>query len=146
MTARAPLVRPALGFLAGVVLGLEEVRFPAGALLALPLALSPPLAPVAFGAAGWLLAASGRAAPEVAAPAVPLEGRIVSVPEHHGDRVLFRLRTADGALLEVAAPPAEWPLSLGDEVRLTADLRPPPGPRNPGGRDAASRLAASGVA
>jgi competence protein ComEC len=146
MTARHPLVGPALGLLAGVVAGVEGLRFPPGALLALPLALSPPLAPLAFGAAGWLLAASGRAPPAEPAGEVLLGGRIVSVPDRYGDRLRFRLRTAEGRLVEVAAPPAEWPLALGDEVRLTAELRAPPGPRNPGGRDAAARLAASGIA
>jgi competence protein ComEC len=145
MTARHPLVEPALGFLAGIVAGIAGFGFPAAALLALPLALSPRLAPVAFGAAGWLAAASTKASPGEEAARVALEGRIVSVPDRWGDRLRFRLRTADRRLLDVTAPAAEWPLAIGDEVRLAARLRAPPGPRNPGGRDVASRLAASGV-
>jgi len=147
MTLRAPLVGPALGFTVGMALGLLGVPFPPGALAALPLGLSPRFSPLAFACAGWLLAADARA-PTPAAPlaAVALEGRVVSVPEPMGGRVRFRLRTADGRLLDAFAPPSPWPLAPGDRVRLSAALRAPRGPRNPGGRDPAARLAASGIA
>ena len=145
MSTRHPLAGPALGFLAGIAAGIEGFRLSAAALLAIPLALSPPLAPVAFGVAGWLAAASTRALPAEAAGRVALRGRIVTVPDRAGDRVRFRLRTADRRLIDVTAPAAEWPLALGDEVRLAAELRLPPGPRNPGGRDVAFRLAAHGI-
>jgi competence protein ComEC len=140
-------VGPALGLVAGISVGLQGLPFPAAALAALPLVLSPWLSPAAFAAAGWLLAASGNALPELPAPGPALvEGRIVSVPDHWGDSVGFRLRTSAGKLLDAYGPAAEWPLALGDRVRMAAELRVPPGPRNPGGRDAARRLAASGVA
>jgi competence protein ComEC len=113
---------------------------------ALALGLSPPLAPLAFASAGWLLAAAGRApAPEPREAAV-IHGRVASVAEPLDDRVRFRLRTAGGRLLDAFAPPSPWPLAPGDDVRLDAALRAPPGPRNPGGRDPAARLAAGGVA
>jgi competence protein ComEC len=132
---------------AGVTVGLQGLPFPAAALAALPLVFSLRLCPVAFAAAGWLLAASSSAFPEHPGPGpVLVEGRIVSVPDRWGDRLGFRLRTSDGEVLEAFGPPAEWPLALGDRVRMAAELRIPPGPRNPGGRDAARRLAASGVA
>ncbi|HEX9050208.1 MAG TPA: ComEC/Rec2 family competence protein, partial [Anaeromyxobacter sp.] len=121
--------------------------FPTAALATLPLALSPPLAPAAFAGAGWLLAATGRApAPEPRDVPAPLEGRVASVAEPLDDRIRFRLRTADGRLLDAFAPPPPWPLAPGDDVRLDAVLRAPPGPRNPGGRDPAGRLAAAGIA
>jgi competence protein ComEC len=132
---------------AGVTVGLQGLPFPAAALAALPLVLSLRLCPVAFAAAGWLLAASASALPEHPGPGpVLVGGRIVSVPDRWGDRLGFRLRTSEGEVLEAFGPPAEWPLALGDRVRMEAELRIPPGPRNPGGRDAARRLAASGVA
>jgi len=76
---------------------------------------------------------------------VVLEGRLASVPDRLDDRVRFRLRTPDGRLLDAVAPPPPWPLALGDRVRLEASLRAPAGARNPGGRDPAARLAASGI-
>ncbi|HET8540144.1 MAG TPA: DNA internalization-related competence protein ComEC/Rec2 [Anaeromyxobacter sp.] len=130
-----------------MAVGLQGVAFPPAALPALALGLSPPLAPAAFAVAGWLLAAAGRAGPSAAGEGpVRLDGRVASVPEPLADRVRFRLRAADGTLLDAFAPPSPWPLAPGDEVRLEATLRAPPGPRNPGGRDPAGRLAAGGVA
>jgi competence protein ComEC len=141
------LVGPALGFLLGIAVGLSGVPFSPAALPALVLGLSPPLCPAAFASAGWLLAAAGRAPPgEPYAAPVLLEGRVASVPEPLGDRVRLRLRMADGRVLDAYAPPSAWPLAPGDDVRLEVTLRAPPGPRNPGGRDPAARLAASGVA
>ncbi len=147
MTSRTPLVGPALGLLMGIALGVQGVPFRAAALPALALVLSQPLAPAGFACAGWLAAATERApSAEPSAAPVTLEGRVVTVPEHTGDRVRFRLRTGDGRLLDAFAPPSPWPLALGDRIRMTAVLQAPPRARNPGGRDAAARLAASGVA
>jgi competence protein ComEC len=75
-----------------------------------------------------------------------VEGRIVTVPERLGDLVRFELAATDGSRLDAFAPPAPWPLALGDRIRMRAHLRPPPPRRNPGGRDAAGRLAAAGIA
>src|SRR5512142_396451 len=123
-----------MGLLAGVAVGLQGVPFPPAALLALALAFCGPLAPGAFAAAGWLLAATARApAPEPREVPVHLHGRVASMPEPQGDRVRFRLRDADGRLLDAFAPPSPWPLAPGDDVRLDAVLRAPPGPLNPGG-------------
>ena len=147
MSARHPLLGPALGLVAGIAAASSGVPCPRAALPALALALSPPLCPVAFAVAGWLSASRARVAPEAPrGEPVALEGRVASVPDRLEDRVRFRLATADGRALEVLSPPAPWPLALGDRVRLVAALRSPPGPRNPGGRDTAARLAASGVA
>jgi competence protein ComEC len=73
-----------------------------------------------------------------------VEGRVATVPERAGDRVRFRLVTAEGAL-DAFAPSSPWPLALGDRIRMRARLRPPATARNPGGRDPAARLAAGGV-
>ncbi len=147
MIVRAPSAVPSLGFLVGIAVGLQGAPYPPAALAALALGLSPPLAPLAFASAGWLLAAAGRAPPaEPREGSVRLDGRVASVPEPLGDRVRFRLRTADGRQLDAFAPPSPWPLAPGDDVRLGAALRAPAGPRNPGGRDPAARLAAAGVA
>ncbi len=143
-----PLVGPAAGFLVGVAAGVAGPAFPSALSPALALALSPPLSPAAFAAAGWLAASSVRAKPPAGLPPEPvqIEGRVLSIPSPAGDRVRFLLRRRGGELLEVAAPPADWPLAPGDDVRFPARLRAPPGPANPGGRDIAGRLAASGVA
>jgi competence protein ComEC len=147
MNSRAPLVPVAVGLLLGVAAGLWSERWPPAAALALPLAASPPFAPLAFASAGWLAAVLARA-PAAAPPAEPveLEGLVVTVPAATAGRLRFTLRARDGALLEVTSPPAEWPLAAGDRIRVPARLRRPPGPRNPGASDQASRLAAVGVA
>ncbi len=147
MTGRHPLVGPALGLIVGIAAGVEGLPFHPAALPTLALALSPPLAPVAFATAGWLLAAAERA-PRGGPSAGPLsvEGRVASVPDRLDARIRFRLRTDGGHLLDAFSPPAPWPLALGDRVRLVAVLRAPAGARNPGGRDPAERLAASGIA
>jgi competence protein ComEC len=161
VTSGHPLVGPALGFLVGITAGLQGLPRPPGLPLGLGLALSPPLAPLAFACAGWLVArppASPAAAPARPVPPPPppaatpsrarevrvLEGRVASVPERSGERVRFRLVTPD-AVLDTFAPPTPWPLALGDRIRLRAELRTPAVARNPGGRDPASRLAAAGV-
>lgn len=145
MKSRHPLVGPSLGFVAGIALGVQGVPFHPAAYAGFLLALSPTLAPGAFLSAGWL-----AARPAVAAKAEPprdadVEGRIVSVPERLGDRVQFRLRAPDGDLFDAFALPTPWPLALGDRIRMRAHLKSPPGARNPGGRDPAARLAASGI-
>jgi competence protein ComEC len=141
-----PFLLPALGFLAGAAIGLQPLAAPAACLPLLALALSRRLAPLAFAAAGWLTAASARSAP-IPAPEAPvlLMGRVVTAPDRTGDRLRFRLRRADGSGIEVTGDPLPYPLALGDAIRIEAALRSPPGPRNPGGRDTASRLAAAGV-
>ncbi|WP_242396416.1 ComEC/Rec2 family competence protein, partial [Anaeromyxobacter oryzisoli] len=142
-----PLAGPALGLALGTAAGLTGAPFPTFAAAAFPLALSPPLAPAAFGAAGWLAASAARAAPaRPPAGAVALSGRIASPPDRLDDRARFLLRTPGGDLLDVFAAPTPWPLALGDRVRLRAELRSPPARRNPGGRDTAGRLLAGGVA
>ncbi len=145
MRPRHPLVGPALGLVAGLALGLQGVRPPQGTAAGLLLVLSPPLAPVSFACAGWLVALPARAAPRAEPRAAEVEGRVATVPERLGDRLRFRLRAADGSALDAFAPPSPWPLALGDRLRLRADLRSPPGARNPGGRDVAAQLAAAGV-
>jgi competence protein ComEC len=147
VTGRSPLVGPAVGLLAGIAVASRGIAFHPAAAAALPLALAPPLAPIAFAAAGWWIAARERAAPAAqVGEEVGLEGRIASVPDRLDDRVRFRLRAPDGRLLDAIAPPAPWPLALGDRIRTRATLRAPRGALNPGGRDPASRLLASGIA
>jgi competence protein ComEC len=142
-----PLAGPALGLVAGILAGLQGTALPLAAIPAVLLAAAGPLAPAGFAAAGWWAASAARPAPAPAAPGtrLVLEGRVVSVPDRLPERIRFRLRTSSGAQLEVLAPPAAWPIALGDLVRVPAELRRPPGPLNPGGRDAAGRLRASGV-
>lgn len=146
MNRRAPLLPLAVGFLLGAVLSLAGWRAPPGALLALPLAASPPLAPAAFLVAGWLSTDLARAPPPPGPATEALSGRVVNVPAPLGDRLRFTLRTEDGRLVEVLAPSLEWPLAAGDRIRLQARLRTPPGPRNPGAADPRERLAAVGIA
>ena len=144
---RHPLAGPALGLVAGIALGLQGFRAPPALAAGLLLALVPPLAPAAFLCAGWVVTRPATALPGLLAPEpLALEGRIASVPEAAGDRVRFLLRTPDGELLDAFAPRAPWPLALGDRVRMQAQLRAPPGARNPGGRDPAARLGAAGIA
>jgi competence protein ComEC len=144
-----PLVAPAVGFLVGAAAGLWPLPAPGGLVVLLPLALAPRLAAAAFLAAGWLAAAAVRADvdPGASPPqgVVELGGRVVSVPEPVGDQLRFRLARAGGERVEVTAGRLEWPLALGDSVRLPATLRPPPQPLNPGARDRAGQLAAAGV-
>lgn len=161
MTRRAPLLAPALGFALGTAVALPRERAWL-AVLALPLALSPPLSPIAFAAAGLLAAAAVdagvNATAGATAAAIPaatstdddsseaLEGRVASVPERLEGRVRFVLRERSGRLLLVVAPPCRWPLAWGDQVRIAAHLYAPEGARNPGGRDPAALLAARGIA
>jgi competence protein ComEC len=147
VTARRPLSGAAIGLALGILVGLHGTPLPGFAVPAIALGLVPPLTGAGFAVAGWW-AATASAPGDPPAPAgtrMLLEGRVVSVPDRLPERVRFRLRTASGALVEVLAPPAPWPLALGDLVRLPCELRAPAGPRNPGGRDPAGRLRASGV-
>lgn len=145
MRSPRPLAAPALLFALGVSTGAAGVSFPGAATALLALAASPPLAPLAFGAAGWIAAAAVHAGASPGAPSVMVEGHVVSVPVALGDRLRFLLRARDGRLLDVFAEAVAWPLALGDAVRLPARIRPPSAARNPGGRDAAGRAAASGI-
>ena len=142
---RPGLVGPCLGLAAGLLVGTGGTPFPAGGEAALALVLVPPLAPAAFAAAGWRVASAARAPAAPVPPPGVLQGTVVTVPDRLGDRLLVRVRTADGALVDLAAPPTPWPLALGDAIRVPVAYRAPAPARNPGGRDASGRLAASGV-
>jgi competence protein ComEC len=101
---------------------------------------------VAFAAAGWISAEGMLARPEPAPEGpVEVEGIIRSVPSPTGERLRFTLAEPGGRKLELVTPPAEWPLAMGDRVRLLVRLRRPSGPRNPGAYDQRARLAAVGV-
>src|SRR5512146_3130066 len=145
MTSHHPLAGPALGLAAGIALGLQGVPRPSALPVGLALAFSPVLAPAGFACAGWLLARPAVAGPAATPLERDVEGRVASVPERTGDRVRFRLATAEGPL-DAFAFPAPWPLALGDRIRMRALLRSPAAARNPGGRDPAGRLAAGGIA
>ena len=144
---RTPLLALAAGFALGVALPGQRIPAQPLAAGASLLALSPPLAPLAFFFAGWVTAAATRVPPSRIAPEVRvLEGRVASVPERFEGDVRFLLHTADRGLVLVTAPTLPWPIALGDRLRLEARLRAPEGQRNPGGRDRAAELAARGVA
>ena len=146
MRGPAPLVPLGIGFLLGAAAGLAEWPAPTPLPGLLLLAASPPLAPLAFAASGWLAAEAARAAPEPAPEGpVEVEGAVRSVPAAVGDRLRYTLAEPSGRRLELVTPPAGWPLALGDRVRLPARLRRPSGPRNPGATDQRARLAAVGV-
>ncbi len=146
MNSRAPLVPLGVAFLLGSAACLAGWSPPAPPWGLLLLAASPPLAPAAFAGAGWLAAEAARAGPE-APPEGPVEveGTIRSVPSAVGDRVRYTLAEPGGRRLELLTPPAEWPLALGDRVRILVLLRSPSGPRNPGATDQRARLAAVGI-
>lgn len=141
---RRPLLALAIGFALGSTLPAVRHSLVVGA-GSVALALSPPLAPIGFLGAGWVAASSVRLTSVRAAGETTLEGRVASVPERLGDRVRFQLRENDGRLIRASAVPLPWPLALGDRIRMTARLRSPEGPRNPGGRDRAGELAARGI-
>jgi competence protein ComEC len=146
---RRPFPALALGLAAGAALPFPGVPLPAAAAAAL-LALSPPLAPLAFGVVGSAVAAAARAAPArppqpALAPAV-VEGRVVSVPERFEGQVRFTVRPPQGDLLLATTPDLPWPIALGDRLRMQARLRAPEGRRNPRGRDRAEELRARGIA
>jgi competence protein ComEC len=69
------------------------------------------------------------------------------MPRRLDERVRFTLDTDALGPVELVCPdlPEGAPLALGDRVLVEADLRAPPGPRNPGGWDRASLLAARGI-
>jgi len=149
MTRRAPLLPLAAAFAAGALLGTA----PGAALTVWPaLLLAPfrPLAPLALAAAGYtagkLAASTSSPSPSPSpSPTELLAGTVASVPERTEGRVRFLLREPDGRLLQVSAPPPDWPLAWGDRVRLPARVWQPDGARNPGGRDAALLLGARGI-
>ncbi len=146
MTSRAPLVPLGLALLLGTAVGLSGLSAPMTLPGALLLTLSPPLAPVAFAAAGWLAAEAARAEPQQAPERpVEVEGTVRSVPAPAGEQLRYTLQEPGGRRLELVTPPAGWPLAMGDRVRLLVRLRQPPGPRNPGASDRRDRLAAVGV-
>lgn len=146
MTSRAPLVPLGLALLLGTAVGLSGLSAPMTLPGALLLTLSPPLAPVAFAAAGWLAAEAARAEPQPAPERpVEVEGTVRSVPAPTGEQLRYTLQESGGRRLELVTPPAGWPLAMGDRVRLLVRLRQPPGPRNPGASDRRDRLAAVGV-
>jgi competence protein ComEC len=146
MTRGRPLVAGALGFLVGVALGIRAQGAPGWLPLLFVLVVLPRFRAAAFLAAGWLAAVHARA-PALEPPAgdVRVEGRVVSSPEQWGEDARFRLALHDGVRVEMNADPLTWPLAVGDEVRVDARIRRPPGPANPGGRDRAFQLAAAGV-
>ncbi|MGB8932130.1 MAG: ComEC/Rec2 family competence protein, partial [Anaeromyxobacteraceae bacterium] len=145
MRPRTPLLLPAVAFALGASMGATGQRYPPGLSLLFPAVATPTLAPLAFASAGWRAADLTRTEPRTfTAEAVEIEGAVTSVPSLLGDRVRFLLATAAWGRLEVTGAEPEWPLALGDRVRLRARLRPPQGPKNPGGRDPAARLRALG--
>ncbi len=97
----------------------------------------PAASPVAFAAAGIAAGSASRAPPGAARAGAALEGPVVSMPRRQDDRVRFVVADPDAGRVDVSAPDLPAPLAPGDRVRIAADLRPLPGPRNPGGRDAA---------
>ncbi len=146
MRLRAPLVPLGVGFLLGATAGLADWPSPPPLPGLLLLAASPPLAPVAFATAGWLATEAARAAQEgVPGAPVQVEGTIRSVPSPMRERLRYTLVEPSGRRLELVTPPADWPLAMGDRVRLLVRLRRPPGPRNPGASDQRARLAAVGI-
>ena len=163
MTLRPPLASLAVAFAAGVSVAsaIPPTYFPEWVSLGCPsllLVVTPrAMAPVSFALGGaavaWVASADLRSAPFASAPSgaggpAVLAGRVASVPRRLDDRVAYTLDAGAGGRIEVLSPdlPSGAPLALGDRVLVQAELRPPPGPRNPGGWDRAARLAARGVA
>jgi len=72
MNRRAPLLSLGVGFLLGAAAGLADWPSPLPLPALLLMAASPPLAPVAFAAAGWLAVEATRTPPEEA-PDTPVE-------------------------------------------------------------------------
>lgn len=146
MSHQGSLVLPAVAFAVGAALGSSGIEPPLGVALLLPAAASTTFAPAGLLATGWLAADRCRARPGPAPEGiVEVEGTVASVPNLLGaDRSRFLLAGTAWGRLEVTGREPEWPLALADRVRLRARLRPPAGPRNPGGRDPAARLRALG--
>ena len=146
---RRPFLPLALGFAAGVAIQGPGISLATAAAATL-LALSPPLAPLAFGCAGFAIAAAARGTAALESPSTPaqalVEGRVVSVPERFEGQVRFTLRPPRGDLFLATAPDLPWPIALGDRLRMQARLRAPEGQRNPRGRDRAAELRARGIA
>jgi competence protein ComEC len=75
-----------------------------------------------------------------------LEGLVVSMPRRRDEQVAVTLRASGLGRVSLVVPDLPSPVALGDRLRVSAELRPPPGSRNPGGRDRAALLARHGVA
>ena len=102
--------------------------------------------PLAFMAAGWVAAAATGALPGPLLPgSSTLRGEVVSVPRTQEEGSRFLVSSLSRGRVEVSAPDLAAPLAPGDQVLLSAELREPRGPRNPGGRDGAFALAAHGI-
>lgn len=138
----------AVGFASGIALQTGTSVTPALVAAAF-LALSPPIAPLGFAAAGFAastLARPGRQGGPAPGPReVRVSGRISSVPDRAGDRARFVLRDRAGHLLSATTRQLAWPLAVGDEISFDARIRTPERRRNPGGRDRAEDLAARGI-
>ena len=147
MTYRRTTPVLAACFASGVVLSPPVPAGPFAQASAILLAFSPLTAPLACLLAGATAARLQATEPPPRPPDGEdrVKGRIESVPLRSDDRVRFLLRGAEGRLLEVSAPQAPFPLALGDEVLLSAQLEPPPDAPNPGGRDRAALARARGV-
>lgn len=145
MRGRRPLLPLVLGLVAGISLSAVFRDWAAPKLVALWLALSPLLAPLALFCTGLDAPRPVKTADSDLGEQV-IQGHLTSVPERRGDRVRFLLREKQGRLLEISAPEPAWPLAWGDQVRLATELRSFPGARNPGGSDRADRAAVHGIA
>jgi len=103
--------------------------------------------PLAFGAAGFVAGSASSSEPGAVPPGTTtLRGRVVSMPRRQDDRARFLVAAGTDGRVEVSAPDLSWPLAPLDEVLVSAEVREPLGPRNPGGRDGALALGAHGVA
>lgn len=146
LRGRRPLVPIAAAFAIGVALAPSFGRGGFAALPGVLLALSPPLAPVAFLCAGVVAGTAVRPAKVATPGSRTIEGRIASVPERVERGARFELDLPSGERVELVAPEPPAPIALGDRVRLDAELREPGGPRNPGGSDRRARMQARGIA
>jgi competence protein ComEC len=139
----------AAAFGAGVLL---SISLKAGAFLlamAVAVALAAAVAgslPIALAASGFLAGSLTGSPPPAPPPGTAtLQGSVVSMPRRQDDRVRFLLSDSGLGRVEVSAPDLPVPLAPGDAIVATADLRPPPAPRNPGAPDGALSLSAHGV-
>ena len=145
MTARAALFAAGVG--AAIYLKPGAFAILLGTVAAVAALASPPTAPLAFAAAGWVVGGAtrtSRTAPPVLATS--LRGPVVSMPRHQEDRARFVVEDASTGRVDVSSPDLATPLALGDHVLLSADLRELRGARNPGGRDPAFAFGAHGLA
>ena len=105
--------------------------------------------PAAFAAAGWVAAGISSPPGERSPPApgsVTIRGTVASMPRRGGDdRVRWVVNAGEAGRLEVSTPDLPLPLAPGDRVLLSAELRDPRPPRNPGGRDGSALARAHGI-